>query len=1514
MASRVNTKFVVVLSVSVLAVCGAVVGIGVMKLRKGPDELAALGDKAAAAGNWKDAAEFYSRAVFKDQNNPELLRLWIGALEQITPTSTQQYVDLYFQSYLPALRALAEAERTNVETYRRYLDEHITRLSRFGGSLAAWEDMLRLTEEALEAFGGSADSAPRVARYRGLARLGIYGLGTDLSEEDFQEAVQDLELALEADPADARAATALSELHRMRASRLRLLGEQAAADECIAKARAAMEAFLAANPGNLEGLLERLRLEAAETARRSGGAASYEEVAAAHADLLDRVAEAARRVEPGQVRDAVVAMAAQALQPLEKYGRDTAVDILDRAMGPAADNAVLLMAKAEVELRAGAREEGIRLLQRVIDLPDRKLSLAGLALLDQRTQAAARQIDYVLSGWNESLGASERAAVIERARTYRDALAERIGRDRPELVLVDAKLKYAAGDLDGARALLSRYNEAKGNTDAAALTLLGEILHRQGSHGAARAQLEEATRQRPQDVRAWLALAAVEVSLEAYDKAAACLERVVQLEPGNRAAAEQLKIVQELRKGEQATDPIVRAMREVQRLMTGLNPDAAGAERVLRSAIEANGQDPRLVSTLARLLLTRGDREGARAVAEEGAAANPGNQDLADLARRLATEDPLEAALASVESSDAAPLHKHLMRYELLSRAGRAEEARAEMDAARALNADAPQVLEHDFAAAIAAKDRDKAASLAERAAAVNADNVNGLSFRARLAYLDGKHEDAAAFLRQATELDPLNPLLWRFLGDTRAVLRQHDAAREAYAKTLEIRPSDLSAIKGLLRALYATGKSAEALAAARKASEQPMAAADPEFVELWVTLEANAPGGNDRTALEVRRELAARSPENRRNRAALAELLMAQGELQEARGLIDALRAEGDDLSLVELDAKWQIASGNFQGAMDVFSRHIESLPEGEPTDVPRIMLARLLARSGQAEAAVQVLEQSRAFQDPKVRAVDREIADLMFRYGQFDRALEVLRGLVEAGVEDEGGRLVMGMAECLNRLGRHEEAEAALSRLGERADRDAAVLVMRAQAAAGRGDRARAAGLLDRAITLDRGNPAVFFARAELRAQDPAQMQDAIADMREVVRLEPRYPGARRWLAQAFANAGQWDQALDELRAAVSESPDDDEARMQLITALIARQRGAEAATVLEAALTRTPDSLRWLLASAGIYAQIGTPERALRHLERAWGLSKTAETAVAYALALVAARPPQVAEAARVLATPELETDRSVPLLLTRARVRAAGGQQEAARADLEAAYRLLDQSSREQVSMFFNGAVGLAGDASGAVRLLDGLARIKPFSGWFLLNYAMVRQGTPDGVSGLAEMLEPLAAPGGEDANLAMMAMMVLGQVYREQGRYEEAAATFKRLLDIVPDDPNTNNNYAYVLGHDLGRATEALPYAEKAARLMPQHSGTLHTLGAVALGAGRLDLADSALGRALSAAVTPQEKAPVYLALARLRLAQQNRPEAERSLEYARVLLEADPVLKRVYGAEFDKIKGLLEAR
>src|SRR5688572_24539524 len=135
MTSRVNIKFVAILGAVLLSLCAGVAYVGMVMLRKSPEQLAKLGDEQAAAGAWREAADFYSRAVNKDPNDPRWLRLWIGAMEQIIPSTAQRYQDDYFRNYIGALRALVEADKGNPESAERLLEEIFRRVSRYAPSL-----------------------------------------------------------------------------------------------------------------------------------------------------------------------------------------------------------------------------------------------------------------------------------------------------------------------------------------------------------------------------------------------------------------------------------------------------------------------------------------------------------------------------------------------------------------------------------------------------------------------------------------------------------------------------------------------------------------------------------------------------------------------------------------------------------------------------------------------------------------------------------------------------------------------------------------------------------------------------------------------------------------------------------------------------------------------------------------------------------------------------------------------------------------------------------------------------------------------------------------------------------------------------------------------------------------------------------------------------------------------------------------------------------------------------------
>src|SRR5262245_33773619 len=131
MAARVNSRFVVILAV-VLSVAFALVAVvGMRMIHKSGEQLAAMGDEQMKAGKYKEAALLYSKAVNKDQQNPEMLRKWISALEKMSPEQVQEYQDVYFRSYVTATRALAEVLKTDLTAHRRFFDEQYRRIVLF---------------------------------------------------------------------------------------------------------------------------------------------------------------------------------------------------------------------------------------------------------------------------------------------------------------------------------------------------------------------------------------------------------------------------------------------------------------------------------------------------------------------------------------------------------------------------------------------------------------------------------------------------------------------------------------------------------------------------------------------------------------------------------------------------------------------------------------------------------------------------------------------------------------------------------------------------------------------------------------------------------------------------------------------------------------------------------------------------------------------------------------------------------------------------------------------------------------------------------------------------------------------------------------------------------------------------------------------------------------------------------------------------------------------------------------
>jgi TolB-like protein/Flp pilus assembly protein TadD len=151
------------------------------------------------------------------------------------------------------------------------------------------------------------------------------------------------------------------------------------------------------------------------------------------------------------------------------------------------------------------------------------------------------------------------------------------------------------------------------------------------------------------------------------------------------------------------------------------------------------------------------------------------------------------------------------------------ERARAAADKAVALRPDlADGYLARGLIRAIVQWDWAGAGEDLRRALALAPESPDVLfSYASVVLRPTGRLEEAAATLRKAIELDPLNARFWNALGMSLVSLGRFGPAREALERSLEINPEQTFAPASLSEILLLEGRPAEALVMARRSSAE---------------------------------------------------------------------------------------------------------------------------------------------------------------------------------------------------------------------------------------------------------------------------------------------------------------------------------------------------------------------------------------------------------------------------------------------------------------------------------------------------------------------------------------------------------------------------------------------------------------------------------------------------------------------------------------------------------------------
>ncbi len=1500
MASRVNTRFLIILTVSLVAAVAVVGGAAAFLLKNSAADLAALGDKKMAEGEYRQAVDLYSKAVNKEQTNSEYLNKWIKALQSVSPAEQPRYEYDYGQ-LMSASRQLGVVNRRDLESQKNYLDRILRSLELAGFPVQGSENLIREADLFIGYY--VQDNAPdgpwkTLYRYRGIPGAAVVASNPDVKDDVITRAKADLDIAIATDPTDVQSVEALLTWYEAAEQRARARGETAAADALKAEARDALAAAVARLPEsprmNLIDLQRRIAdyqvevrgLEPAQALERTRqireslqpaleGIAGRLEADAA--DLDPRLLERFRFLE-------------DALDPAAQRARTRRV--LDAAIAARPDDARLLFRRAELLADAGQHTEAIELLDRVRAMPIPTISLAGLEQFGLRGSAAYLSALWSVPVWQSLEEPAAKEAALTRAVARRDELAKVESADSPRLALVDAQLAFINGDYTKANQLLTGYNRAARDSDPRAMLLTADVALKLNQSGRAAEALQRVLALQPGNLNAAMALGEIYISLQQFTQAREILQNMERMAPGNPAIQERLNYVKAMLGDGTLQDPTANALLTLERMVreaAGDEAKLAAAEDFLRQKAAELDYPPQLARELALARFRNEDRAGALEALDAGLARNPEN----DLLRRtriaIATEDPIEARIAVANAQNLPPLELALAKAIIYSSAGRDEQAETHMAEAERLAPNDARVLEIRFNQAIEKRDFDAAAKIADRAASSNADNAGGELFRARLLWARGRADEALRSLEQMTARGAAAPEAWRLLGRVQISAGRNLDAIRSFEQALRLRPSDVNTIVDLVAAHRVQGDNEKALAAARE--YERFARNDANFLDQWLTLEAIM--GNRDFAIQQRESLARTAPTSRGNFIALADLYMQAEQWDKAQEMISRARALSPGLDVLALEADWHWRRNEREQSIAVFEGYITAIPEAERTAVPYLLLSQFALSKSQPELAVQALEQGRQYQDKATMPVDRSLVEVYAQLNRLPDAADSCQRVVDANADTEDGLYRRRLADLLIAQRLYAEAEAVIAKLPASQSQEASVMLLKAACRGGQGDTRGQRALLDEAVAKHPRDATVFLRRGQAFLREENRTRDAIADLSRAIQLRPDMWQAYRSRAQAQIQNNNVDGAIVDLREAVRVAPGNDDLLLGLLADLIRLNRDSDAVAVAEEAMARRASDTQLPLSIGDTFARVGRWDLASRFYRVRYLADKSPAVLQRYLDALLAQEPPNLNEADTVIRTNEQAIAANAGLTMTTAKIRVRQNRLEEGSVAAMRALSLIPKDQANFLVAWFNDIRQLITEPEKQLAFIERLREQDVPAGWrdyFKASVLLAIEARRD------EGLTTLAQLSAQDQNRAvqLLSYRVRGATLYELNRLDEAARVWEEALTKYPSDYETMNNLAFLYSDKLGRPQDALPLAQKAADAFPNSYEVNDTLGVVQAKLGNYEDAVKRLGRALALVDNPQAMVTVSLHLAKAQTEAGKKPEATATLENALRVIDENP--------------------
>ncbi|MEF9995669.1 MAG: PEP-CTERM system TPR-repeat protein PrsT [Burkholderiaceae bacterium] len=732
------------------------------------------------------------------------------------------------------------------------------------------------------------------------------------------------------------------------------------------------------------------------------------------------------------------------------------------------------------------------------------------------------------------------------------------------------------------------------------------------------------------------------------------------------------------------------------------------------------------------------------------------------------------------------------------------------------------------------------------------------------------------------------------YLGDALLSRRMQKEAAAAYAAALAAQPGNPHASLGQAR-LLAIDKQ---LPAATALVERVVVDA-PALGESGLLLsDLRAAQGDRAGARKALEDTVARAPKYLPARLNLIRILLAEGQTEEAGRQLDAARAiQPGDLSLHYFDAFYAYSKGEPQKAAETLEQILKVVPD----NVAALVLSARIELQANKTAMAETHLQAALARAPGHVEARRLLAASYLRTGQPAKAQEILQPVLAGAKSADAGLLLLAgeaalavgnstqaagffkvaaqapeaqdagrRAAALTRLGQIQlqsgnvelglkELEAASALAPDQSQADLAVIANflsrkeydKALEAARKLEKRKPDSALSQQVL---GN--VHLARKELPAArkrfeqalklDPTYLQAAFAlsnmDLIEkniapararyeaIIERDPKKEGAYIGLADLIARSGGApDEVIRTLQRAISANPNSVAARLALATFHLNRNEAKPAIQVAREALAASPDNPRVLEVLAAAQESAGENNQAIDSLNKLVQVAPRQELALVQ-LAAAYARQGQHDKAAeqlrRILSLSPKDEGVTRELVVQLVQAKKPDEAMKVARQAqttfaksaigylLEGEILLTQDKTTEAEAAYRKGLTVQPGNTALAVKL-----------------FALLQK------TGRAAEADAFASKWVNTWPKDVGMRMALAERDMAGGNLKAAAAQYKTVLGVQPDNVVVLNNLAWVSG-ELGDP-QAIGYAERALKLAPQSPQVIDTLGGLLIKKGDL---------------------------------------------------------------------------